>query len=223
MKWSTIESILKKKDAQSLRALVTSPALLTADSATTRKTAIRLYRLGHLKHCLKLLDAIERAKGSLPKALQWLKGDALLDLGDFENAIRVYDSILADRPIDIAFNNKAYAQWELGDHRAALKNYLRALRLNEHNEVAHRGAGEMLLKLGKPKGAVRHFAKALQRQPRYGEALAGLGLAHYRLRSWAKAYRFLREAAAISPEVAKRVRQPIHRIEEHFDLGGTSR
>src|SRR5437867_2324346 len=148
MKWSTIESILKKQNARSLRALVTSPALLTADSATIRKTAIRLYRLGHLKHCLRFLEAVERAKGSLPKALQWLKGDVLLDLGDFESAIRVYYSILDDSPSDIAFNNKAYAQWELGDHATALKNYRRALRLNEHNAVAHRGAGEMLLKLG---------------------------------------------------------------------------
>ena len=164
-----------------------------------------IHRLYRGKNYRKCIEAARAALAIVPKdspkalKLQYLIGDALLDLKKYEEAILEYGRILSMNPSDIAYANRALARWELGDYRGALKDYNQAIRLERSNQIAHRGAGEMYLKLDQPKRAAIRFRSALRLKPDYSAALTGLGISLFQIGKWAQAYRCFKDALRLDP------------------------
>lgn len=88
--------------------------------------------------------------------------------------------------------------------KAALDYYARAEELNPNSPEPHAGMGYALFDLGNVDAAIASFERALERSPRYGEALLGLAEAWKEKRDKRKAidyYRRYIDAVPNGPEV----------------------
>lgn len=183
--------------------------------------AARLYHRGYYRRSLKTIRQIWREQDKLSRdillRMKFLEGDVLHELRSFEEAIKCYSAILLLQKSDIAYANKALAQWELGLHAAALRNYLRAVKLNKNNAIAHRGVGEMLIKLGRPAKSVQYLTRSLDLQPDYAACHRALGVAFYQMGKWSTAHRHFTRCVELDSddELARRGKA---RIESHFGL-----
>jgi tetratricopeptide (TPR) repeat protein len=131
--------------------------------------------------------------GNLPKAKQ--HGDELLKLcpqdkrvaqlagtflgdspADLAAAIRYYEKATTlDTRFASAFNQIGYAQSRLGDYgkaEAAFKQYI-ALRPGSPNP--YDSYAELLMKMGRYDDSIVQYQKALEKDPQFSSALAGLG------------------------------------------------
>ncbi len=99
---------------------------------------------------------------------------------------------------------QAYRMRERNKAKLALDYYARAEELNPNSPEPHAGMGYALLDLGNLSAAIQSFETALQKSPRYGDALLGLAEAWKEKRDKKKAidyYRQYIEAVPNGPEV----------------------
>ena len=183
--------------------------------------AYKAYKENAYEVSLRFISIAEKRRRKLSpevsRKLDYLKGEVLLDMKRFKEAVKCYSQILKKEKTGVAFCNKALSLWELKRFGLALNNYLKAIKLNPKDEIIHRGAGEMYLKLNKPKLAVSHFQKAIKLKPDYGDAITGLGVALLKLKKWVKSYRSFKRAIKIDPtdELAE---YWIRAFEKHLEL-----
>ncbi len=78
--------------------------------------------------------------------------------------------------------------------------YEHALRVTEHNAVAHTNLGEELRRVGRTVDAQRHFESALEIDPFHFVAWTSLGLVHVGRRRWTEAEESFRRALRIQPD-----------------------
>ena len=90
---------------------------------------------------------------------------------DYQAAVSAYDQALELDP-DAAkiYNNRANAQFELGNQNQAIKDYNQALKLNPDFAEAYYNRGFARYKLGNAKGALQDYNRALELNPDYIEA-----------------------------------------------------
>jgi len=131
--------------------------------------------------------------GNLPKAKQ--QGDELLKLYPNDKRIaQLAGTFLGDSPADLAaalrhyekataidaryasaYNQIGYAQSRLGDYtkaEAAFKQYI-ALRPGSPNP--YDSYAELLMKMGRYDDSIAQYQKALEKDPQFSSALAGIG------------------------------------------------
>ena len=223
MTWPEIKNELDRTshESDSVSTLLNSPRFWESDESAIFGTASFLYETGKSAECLRVIDAVRlRGRALSPKTdmeFRYLRGDALHGIEDYPEAVAVYGEIIAIEPSDIAFGNRALAQWELGNYQEALNDYLEAVRLNPKNTVAHRGVGEMLIKLDRPHDAVRYLTVAVNLDSEYAAAYTALGVAYYNSGDWLKSYQALKTAVELAPD-DRIAAKGIAKIERHFEM-----
>jgi tetratricopeptide (TPR) repeat protein len=185
------------------------------------RAASYLHEHGKSAECLSVIAVVKLHGCALSQkvvmGLQYLRGDALLSIEKYPEAVAAYSEILAVEPSDVAYSNRALAYWEIGSYQEALTDYLEAVKLNPHNKVALRGAGEMLNELDRPKDAVHYLSAAVKLDQKYAAAYTALGVAYYNSEEWLESYRALKKALNLDPS-DKIAAKGIAKIEHIFEL-----
>ncbi|MFM2423074.1 MAG: hypothetical protein RL291_1604, partial [Pseudomonadota bacterium] len=101
---------------------------------------------------------------------------AQLQRGNVEQAIQMLTEALGDRTMAndrraLVHNDRGIAQWRLGNTRAAIDDFNRAIQLYPEYAVTYNNRGNVLLALNQPREAVKDFDRALVLAPSYAAAL----------------------------------------------------
>jgi tetratricopeptide (TPR) repeat protein len=108
-------------------------------------------------------------------------GDALVELGRYEDAFRAFDTMAALKPSVASYARVAYGRELIGRPRAAIRAMELALSaaggFPEPTAWTHVELGKLHLGLGELEAAERHFRGALAALPDYPYALDGLARA----------------------------------------------
>lgn len=149
--------------------------------------------------------------------LEFLQGDLLLDLKNFEKAIECYSSILGRRAESVAYSNRALARWELGDLEGAVRDYQQGLAIDPADASILYNLGRLYAEKQDLECSAEWYEKALQQAPRHIRARIALGEVEMERGEWGRAYAHFQTALKIEPgnEVAKRF---VRRIEEEFEI-----
>ena len=150
------------------------------------KTAEEWFELGlKEKDPKKQIEYYSKCLELDPKyAVAWNnKGNALAELGRYEEALRCYDKALEIDPKHVlAWYNKGVALHKLGRYEEALRCYDKALEIDPKHAYAWYNKGLALYKLGRHEEAIRCYGKALEIDPKdvggwenKGVALRNLG------------------------------------------------
>jgi tetratricopeptide (TPR) repeat protein len=105
-----------------------------------------------------------------------LRGEALLDLKRYENAVRAFDKciLLTSNPDPALYQERGLALAKLGDYRSAVEDYSRALALKQDSYTfAARGWAQVARDNLKP--ALADFEEAIRIDPKNGYAYNGRG------------------------------------------------
>jgi tetratricopeptide (TPR) repeat protein len=139
------------------------------------------------------------AQGALDRMNQDKKtADELLANGRYQEAADLVAPWVARKAGDPqVYAMLARAQWKLGRHDDAVRNYEESLRLDYSSAYTHLELAEMLLEIGKSGRALTEFELAVQygkNDPlphyNYGLALYGMGRVDDALAHWEKAYTY---------------------------------
>lgn len=111
-------------------------------------------------------------------------GATLLNKGDYENAITLFDQALASNTSMIKktdahlylFQNKAFAQIQLGNYTGAITTLDEGLALYPGDAMLWNNKGKALEKLGKPQDALIAYDKAVSLNQNYTLAHVNRGL-----------------------------------------------
>jgi len=135
-----------------------------------------------LHHFRDALGVARRARDARPSDA-WnygVMGDALLELGEYEDAFRAFDTMAAMRPNADAYARVSYARELRGDLAGALEAMqMAASATSAHDReakawyTAH--VGELYLRLGRLADAEREYRRAGFFFPDYPHATIGLG------------------------------------------------
>lgn len=137
------------------------------------------------------------AQGALDRMNQDKKtADDLLANGRYQEAADLVAPWVARKAADPqVYAMLARAQWKLGRHGDAVKNYEESLRLDYSSAYTHLELAEMLLETGKSGRALTEFELAVQfgkddplPHYNYGLALYGMGRVDDALAHWENAY-----------------------------------
>ena len=91
------------------------------------------------------------------------KGDAKLESGDFEGAIKNYDKVLKlDSKDAHAYYNRGFAKATLGKHKEAMADYNRTIKLKSDYAPSYNNRGGCKKSLGKYKEAIADYDKAIE-------------------------------------------------------------
>jgi len=112
-------------------------------------------------------------------------GVAYWHKGSFDDSLKAYEQALAlaeDYPVVINNMGSLYLSIFLAakkpeDHRKAVENFRRAIKLDPEYESPYNGLGAALKMSGDLEGAIESWKKAVELRPDYGHALYNLGLA----------------------------------------------
>jgi tetratricopeptide (TPR) repeat protein len=134
-----------------------------------------------------------RFDGNLPEAKQ--HGDALLKLYPQDKRVaQLAGSFLGDSPADLgaalrlyekatvidtrfasAYNQIGRAQSRLGDYTAAEAAFKQYIVLRPGSPNPYDSYAELLMKMGRYDDSIAQYQKALEKDPRFSSALAGIG------------------------------------------------
>ena len=94
----------------------------------------------------------------------WFKeGNALSDLGKFQEAIECYDKAIEINPDDAeAYYNKGNTLYNLGEYQQAIECYDKAIEINPDGVEAYNNKGNTLYKLGEYQQAIECYNKAIK-------------------------------------------------------------
>lgn len=130
-------------------------------------------------------------------------GNALRDLGRFDEAVTAYRAALGLNPRDAnTQNNFGVALKRMGRPEEALAAYRAALDLNPRFSMAHSNLGNALQDLGRHEEAVAAYRAALDANPAYAEGYGNLGNALKALRRYDEALAAYCAALEINPRYA---------------------
>jgi superkiller protein 3 len=164
--------------------LVRIQALIDEDGQTPEQKAELFFEQGLLHN-----SAEEYAKASscYDKALEfqpdddaaWYnRGNALRNLGRWEEAIASYDKALEFKPdYHEAWNNRGIALYKLGRWEEAIASYDKALEFKPDYHEAWNNRSNALYKLGRWEEAIASYDKALEFKPDLHEAWYNRGIA----------------------------------------------
>ena len=132
-----------------------------------------------------LLEGLRRGMGSQSA---FTRGRVLYDARDFRPARdRFAEAVALDPTHDEAHAMLGWAQYHLGEHKAAAITFKTVLRRQPGWAGLHDGLGWARLRLGRYHLASEAFRAALDRSPEFVDALIGLGTAQFELGQYAVA------------------------------------
>jgi tetratricopeptide (TPR) repeat protein len=130
-------------------------------------------------------------------------GDALTEIGDYDNAADAYQKMVSLRPDLSSYNRAAYFRFLYGDVENAVKIMKMAISagspMAENTAWCEVELGKIYLKTGKVKEAADAFNAALRRFPNYHPALAGVAQAAAAKSDWKTALIYMHRAQAATP------------------------
>jgi len=120
--------------------------------------------------------------------------------GNLRAAKRICQEVIEQNGKDVqATGLLASIESCLGDHRASLALFNRAIELNPHNPFLFNDRGCVLLELGREHDAFASFARAIELFPAYPESYGNMGLILLKLKKFEDAERVFRSAIAHDP------------------------
>ncbi len=142
---------------------------------------------------LWILAQQARSDGNLPKAKT--HGDELLNLYPNDKRVaQLAGNFLGDSPADLgaalrhyekaatldarfasAYNGIGYAQFRLGDYTAAEAAFKQYIALRPDSPNPYDSYAELLMKMGRYDDSIAQYQKALEKDPQFSSALAGIG------------------------------------------------
>lgn len=154
-----------------------------------------------------LAGASAFAADAIPAPSPVEEGATLLIRGDAEKAVATYTAALKDTglPNDrraTVLNDRAVANVRLGETKAALEDYNRAVELFPEYPVAYNNRGNLLLALGQLKEAMKDFDRALLLAPSFAAAYSNRGNAKMKLGEPAAALADFTKAIELMPASA---------------------
>jgi tetratricopeptide (TPR) repeat protein len=144
-------------------------------SARWHQVEIELQR-HHFKRVITMTDALtaERPDG----VVVWgLRGDAFMELGEYDSAQAAYQKMVDLRPGLSSYNRIAFYRFVTGDVEGAIDIMRQAIRIGgppENLAWCLSDMGSMLFKTGAIAEAEKAYREALKEFPGYHRALAGL-------------------------------------------------
>ncbi len=128
----------------------------------------------------RALEYVQQATIRLNTEKQFFEAVSLIREGQYENALRTLDLIIADNPNnENAYLQRALVLRKLGRQTAALRDYEQAARLSPKLAKAHIGRGEVLLSMERHMLAKEAYTAALQIDDQSPAAIAGMALTHH--------------------------------------------
>jgi len=131
------------------------------------------------------------------------RGIAYRNLGQFEQAIQDYNTVLELDPEDaFAFYNRGIAYADLGQFEQAIQDYNSALELDLEVAAAYWGRGIAYHQLEQYQQAIGDYNSALELDPEYAFAFYSRGGAYYNLEQYQQAIDDYNSALELDPEYA---------------------
>jgi len=105
----------------------------------------------------------------------------------------------------VSWFNRGFVEQQLGDHRAAVESFERAIADDQGLDRAHYGLGMSLVALGRDEAALASFARNAELQPLSPFGWYQLGHVQHRLGRAAELQRTIRRLAGFEPQVARQL------------------
>jgi tetratricopeptide (TPR) repeat protein len=160
-------------------SLITHGGQLTADRYTYLSSVVWVTLIG--AGMMRLWDIRRDTAGRAVCAVSALAVVILLGgmarsyCAAWRDSVSVWSAMVQRNPrFVMGYYNLAKAQRISGDHKAAMKNYRKAIEINPHHPEAHVDLGSMLKETGDVDAAVHHYESALRGRP-------GFYMAHFNL------------------------------------------
>jgi Tfp pilus assembly protein PilF len=130
-------------------------------------------------------------------------GDALMDKGQINGAIRQYQEAIQLKPDDcLSHNNLGNALLHQGQTAGAISQFQEAIRLNPDYAPAYYNLGVAFINQGQIDEAIGQFQEAIRRQPDNAEAHSDLGVAFINQGQIDEAISQFQEATRLNPDNA---------------------
>jgi len=130
-------------------------------------------------------------------------GDALMELGQYDDAADAYQKMMSLRPNQASYNRASYYRWVMGDAEGAIDIMRRAIDAGspapENTAWCLVDLGNLYFKTGRLDEAAATFAEALRTFPGYHPAYAGQGRVLAAQGKVAEAIESFRHAQAVVP------------------------
>ncbi len=140
-----------------------------------------------------------RTMGQTDDCIEWFdRGNELLELGRFEEAIACYDRVIEFKPDDyVAWSNRGFALFNLGRYEESIPSFDKAIEFKPDFYEAWFNRGFSLDNLGRYEEAITSFDKAIEFKPdlhqawyNRGSVLGNLGRYEEAIPSFDKAIKF---------------------------------
>ena len=130
-------------------------------------------------------------------------GDALMELGQYDDAADAYQKMMSLRPNQASYNRASYYRWVMGDAKGAIDIMRRAIDAGspapENTAWCLVDLGNLYFKTGRLDEAAATFAEALRTFPGYHPAFAGQGRVFAAQGKIAEAIESFQHAQAVVP------------------------
>ena len=130
-------------------------------------------------------------------------GDALMELGQYDDAADAYQKMMSLRPNQASYNRASYYRWVMGDAESAIDIMRRAIDAGspapENTAWCLVDLGNLYFKTGRLDEAAATFAEALRTFPGYHPAYAGQGRVLAAQGKVSEAIESFRHAQAVVP------------------------
>ena len=128
------------------------------------------------------------------------EGDRLCSIGKYIEAIESYTrAININSDNEIAYGNRAYAYYHIGERKLAFRDIDKAIELNAKEEMAYYNRGTMYFEDGRYQEAINDFSMALRLKPKYSEAYYNRGCAYKALGNYSLAIADFSKSIEINP------------------------
>ena len=179
MDWDFIESKMNTLQKDDLWEF------LSSDEIQKGKFSVLIKIADHLRLSRKFIMSLDFTGWILEKCwnrkqlatLLYVRGDIYMDSYRYKEAIICYSLLTEIGPqdtMDIIYNNRGVAHWELGEHEAAMRDFQESIKLNPVNKYALYGAGEMHLIAKAYDEAIKCFQRVLAIDSKYAYTSEGM-------------------------------------------------
>jgi tetratricopeptide (TPR) repeat protein len=120
-----------------------------------------------------------------------------LQLGDLKGALKDYNAAIAQTPNADTYVNRGIVQDELGQHKAAIADYTKAITLKPDLHLAYYNRANAQAQMKQYPKAIADYSKAIELNPDYAYAYANRGSAHLKAGQKAEALNDLKKASEI--------------------------